>query len=301
MQFMKRFRFKSSAETPAPRNPRTSLRLYRAAGFGIFLLGLLAGVYLGFPNEVLRQRLVHELESRFQVRVDLAEVGLRPLLTLTGEKGVIRDLDGSEVIGSIERFSFSPLWTSFFTGDPGVKGEFSSGSGVIAFRWQRSGPLLMHATGLPLTLPLAGSSPLSLAGILATGQISSVAPLKNSSKSLVDITFEKAVLQGLEAFSGDASGLRLGQVSLRMTGQGRTFAIERLEASGGDMVVSGKGTFMLATKDPRNSRINLDLSVRPGRQEDQTMANFLELVGPPLPDGNRKLHLTGTLANPVIR
>jgi len=301
MQFIKPFRFKASAETPASRNPKTSLRLYRAAGLAIFLLGLLAGVYLGFPAEVLRQRLVHELEARFPIRVDLAEVGLRPLLTIKGEKGVIHSLDGSETIGSIERFSFSPLWTSFFTGDPGVKGKVSTDGGELACRWQMSGPLAMQATGLPVNFPLAGSSPRRLVGILATGQISSVSPLQKTTRSLVDLTLEKVVLQGLEALSGDAAGLRLGKVSLRMTGQGRAFVIERLEASGGDMLVSGKGSFMLATVDLRNSRINLDLSVRPGSQADTTMANFLELVGPPLPDGSRKLHLTGTLANPVIR
>ncbi|MFA7384285.1 MAG: type II secretion system protein GspN [Desulfurivibrionaceae bacterium] len=301
MKFMKRFRFKASAETQPPGSPRTSLRLYRATGLGIFLLGLLAGVYLGFPDEVLRQRLSQELETRFPIRVDLAEVGLRPLLTLTGEKGVIRYPDGAETIASIERFSFSPLWTSLFTGDPGVKGNFSTGGGELAFRWQRSGSLAMHATNLPVNFPLPGSPAMRIAGVIATGQMTSAAAPKKVPRSLVDITIEKAVLQGLGAMSGDAAGLRLGKVSLRMSGQGTELAIERLDASGGDLVVSGKGTLLLSPANPLNSRINFSLSLRPGKQEDQTMANFLALVGPPLPDGSRMLLLTGTLANPVIR
>jgi hypothetical protein len=142
---------------------------------------------------------------------------------------------------------------------------------------------------------------LGFAGILSTGQVTSAAPLQKTTKSIVDIAIEKAALQGLEALSGDAAGLRLGTLSLRMVGQGTAFTIERLEASGGDVVLSGNGTFMLAVANPRNSRINLTLSIRAGSQQDPTMANFLEFAGTPLPDGSRKLLLTGTLASPVIR
>jgi type II secretion system protein N len=298
MRFIKRFRFRASGETPTSRNPRY---LFGAAGLGVFLLGLLGGFYLAFPDTALRQRLAHEIEVRFPVRLDLAEAGLQPLLTLSGKKGVIRYPDRPESIFSIDRFSFSPFWTGIFTGDPGVKGKLLTAGGELALRWQRSGPLTMAATGIPVNIPLSASPVLGFAGILSTGQVTSAAPLQKTTKSIVDIAIEKAALQGLEALSGDAAGLRLGTLSLRMVGQGTAFTIERLEASGGDVVLSGNGTFMLAVANPRNSRINLTLSIRAGSQQDPTMANFLEFAGTPLPDGSRKLLLTGTLASPVIR
>ncbi|MCX5877399.1 MAG: hypothetical protein NT087_14130 [Deltaproteobacteria bacterium] len=280
MRFAKYFRTRPFGETQAGRNPQL---LFRAAGLGLFLLGLLCGVYLAFPKEVLRQRLVYELEAGFPIRVDLAEAGLRPLLTLTGEKGSIRYLDRPETIANIERFRFSPFWTGIFTGDPG------------------SGTLAMSATTLPFNIPLSTISGIRFAGILTTGQVTSAAPLQKASRSLIDIRCEQVVLQGLEALTRDAAGLRLGKMSLRMTGEGTVFTIDRLEATGGDVVVSGKGTLMLMMENLQNSNINLKLSVRAGNQEDPTLANFIQLAGTPLSDGSRNLHLTGTLANPVIR
>lgn len=159
----------------------------------------------------------------------------------------------------------------------------------------------MSATALPLNIPVSTSSGIRFAGILATGQVTSAAPLQSATKSLVDIHFDQVVLQGLEALTRDATGLRLGKMSLRMTGEGTVFTIARLEATGGDVVVSGKGTVMLMMENPQNSKINLNLSVHAGNQEDPTLANFIQLAGTPLSDGSRNLHLTGTLANPVIR
>jgi len=79
------------------------------------------------------------------------------------------------------------------------------------------------------------------------------------------------------------------------------FFIDSLEATGGDVVVSGKGTVTLVKENPQNSQLNLNLSVRAGNQKDPTLANFIQLAGTPLSDGSRNLHLTGTFANPVIR
>lgn len=298
MQFAKYFRARPAGETRMVRNPRF---LYRAGGVVLFLSGLLCGVYLAFPEEVLRQRLVYELEARFPIQVDLGTAGLRPLLTLAGEKGVIRSLDRHEEIGSIERFRVSPLWAGIFTGDPGIKGELLVGSGELDLRWQRSGLLTMGATVLPVDIPLSTGSGIRFTGVLTSGQMTTAAPLQKASKSLIDLSFEQVALQGLEALTRDAAGLRLGTMSLRMTGQGTLFYIDRLEATGGDVVVSGKGTLMLVKENPQNSQINLKVSVRAGSQEDPTMANFIQLAGSPLSDGSRNLHLTGTLAKPVIR
>lgn len=298
MQFAKYFRAGFSDETEMVRNPRL---FYRAAALALFLFGLLGGVYLAFPEEVLRQRLVYELEDRFPIRVELAKAGLRPLLTLTGEKGLIRYLDRHETVVSVERFRFSPFWAGIITGDSGIKGEFFAADGELALRWQRSGLLAMSATALPVDIPLPSGSGMRFVGIVTTGQVRTAAPLQSSTRSLIDLRFEQAALQGLEALTRDATGLRLGKMSLRMSGQGTLFFIDSLEATGGDVAVSGKGTMTLVKENPWNSRINLKVSVRAGDQEDQTLANFIQLAGTPLPDGSRNLHLTGTLANPVIR
>jgi type II secretion system protein N len=280
---------------------RNSRLFYRAGGVVLFLFGLLCGVYLAFPEEVFRQRLVYELEARLPIQVDLATAGLRPLLTLAGEKVVIRYLDHHEEIGSVERFRVSPFWAGIFTGDPGIKGELFAADGKLDLRWQRSGLLTMGAIVLPVNIPLATGSGILFTGVLTKGQMTTAAPLQKATESLIDLSFEQVALRGLEALTRDAAGLRLDKMSLRMTGQGALFFIDRLEATGGDVVIDGKGTLILVKENPQNSQINLNLSVRAGSQEDPTMANFIQLAGSPLSDGSRNLHLTGTLAKPVIR
>ena len=298
MQVAKYFRARFSGETEMVRNPRL---FYRVAAPVLFLFGLLCGVYLAFPEEVLRQRLVYELEARFPIQVELAKAGLQPMLTLTGEKGGIRYLDRHETVVSVERFKFSPFWAGIITGDPGIKGELFGADGELALRWQRSGRLALGATALPVDIPLPSGSGMRFVGIITTGQMETAAPLQSATKSLIDLRFEQAALQGLEALTRDAAGLRLGKMSLRMSGQGTLFFIDSLEATGGDVVLSGKGTVTLVKENPQNSQINLNVSVRAGDQDDPTLANFIQLAGTPLSDGSRNLHLTGTLANPVIR
>jgi type II secretion system protein N len=298
MQFAKRFLPKATSQAPAFLN---SQLLYRIAGAGLFLLALLYGFYLFFPNAVLRQRLVHELEARFPIRVEIAEAGLRPLLTLTGEKAVVRSLERPEMSVTINRFSLSPFLRSLFTGDPAGSGEFFTAGGKLAFRCKEKGPLEIKATDLRLNIPLASSPEMHVAATLTSGQVITAVPLQNTTESLVDVTLDQVVVQGLETLTKDATGLHLGKLTLRMTGKGVGFAIERLEASGGDLVVTGTGTLLLAMPNPQNSRFSLNLSVRAGSQSDPTLASLLEFAGTKQPDGSRKIIVAGTLAQPEIK
>jgi type II secretion system protein N len=295
MRFAKRFRHKASGGT------QSSQGLYCAAGFGLFLLGLLCSFYLAFPGAILKERMIHELETRLPVQVDIAEATLRPLLTLTGELMTIRLSGQPEALLQIDSFHIDPRWVGVLTGDPGLDGEIHTGAGELSFNWQSSGPLAAAADALPLDLPLATSPPTRLAGTLATAQVVTEVPLQKDTASRIDLSFSQVAVQGLEALTTNATGLRLGTLSLRLTGQGASFSVEQLETNGEDLVVSGDGTFMLVTAKPQNSRINLNLTVRAGSQADPTLASLLKLAGTQQSDGSRKLRLTGTLANPVIR
>lgn len=298
MQFVKRSQQRVTGKTPTPRKARG---FYLVAGPGLFLLGLLCSFYLAFPDAILKQRLVHELEAWLPIQVDLAEAGLRPLLTLTGEQATVSLSNQPGALIHIDRFRIAPDWISLITGDPGLEGEIRSAAGELSFHWQSSGPLAVAGTNLPFDIPLATSPAMRFAGTLTTGQVTTAVPLQKATKSRIDITLDHVTAQGLEALTTDSAGLRLGKLSLQITGQGTSFSIEQLEISGGDLVVSGEGTLMLATANPQNSRINLNLSIRAGNQADPTLASLLELVGTKQADGSRKLRLTGTLAKPVIR
>ena len=298
MRCAKRLRKRAASGTPAARKPHN---LYRVAGLGLFLLGLLCSFYLAFPDAVLRQRLVHELEARLPIQVDLAEAGLRPLLTLAGKQATISLSRQPGVLFHIESFNIDPKWISLLTGNPGLEGELRSATGELSFDWQRNGPLALTGSDLPFDIPLKTSPPMRFAGTLTMGEVATTVPLQRATESRVDITLDQITVQGLAALTSDAAGFHLGRISLQMTGRGTSFSIKKLEARGGDLEVTGEGTLMLMTANPQNSRLNLNLTVRAGNQADPTLASLLELVGTQQSDGSRKLRLTGTLAKPVIR
>ncbi len=298
MPFLRRFRQRPASAQAAPRK---KLNLYLVAGLGFFLLGLFCSVYWTFPGEILRQRLVHELEARLPLKVTLAEADLRPLLTVTGKQLSVGLPDQPGTLFQVDTFQVDPHWTSLFTGELGVEGDLSVLAGELSFRWQRSGPLELSGQKLSLDLPLATSPATRFSGILTTGRVTTAAPLQKTTESRIDLTFEQVAVQGLEDLVSNAAGLRLGTISLQMTGQGTAFSIARLEMTGGDLELSAEGTLMLATAKPQNSRINLNLSVRAGKQADPILVSLLELAGTPQSDGSRKLRLTGTLDKPVFR
>jgi type II secretion system protein N len=298
MRFAKRLRKRASNGTPVARKPHN---LYRSAGLGLFLLGLLCSFYLAFPDTVLRERLVHELEARLPIQVELAEAGLRPLLTLAGEQATISFTRQPGVLFHIESFNINPKWISLFTGNPGLEGALRSAAGELSFSWQSNGPLFLAGTDLPFDIPLKAGSPMRFVGTLATGEVTTTVPLQKTTESLIDITLDQIIVQGLAALTSNADGFRLGSISLQMTGRGTSFSIEKLEARGGDLEVTGEGTLMFVAANPQNSRLNLNLTVRAGSRADPTLASLLELAGTQQSDGSRKLRLTGTLAKPVIR
>lgn len=292
------FQSRSTKSVSASRKSRI---LQVIAGAGLFLLGLCCSFYLTFPDELLRQRLVSEFEARLPIQVELEKAALQPLLTLTGEQMDIRLSDRSEVLYQIDSFLLDPGWSSLFTGYPGVDGRLNASSGELSFSWQHSGPLAMTAVDLPFDIPLATSPAMSLSGTISTGAVTSTVPLQSATESEVDINLAQTSVKGLEALTASAAGLRLGELSLQMTGQGTSFNITRLETSGGDLLVSGEGSLMLIAGDPSKSRINLKLSIAAGSEADPTLVGLLELAGTRQPDGSRQLRLTGTLANPIIR
>jgi len=298
MRLAKRFRRRPNEETVATRNPR---RLYIVTGVVLFLLGLFCSFYLAFPDAPLRQRLVYELETRLPLQVDLAEATLQPLLTLAGKQMTIRLSGQPEALFQIDTFHVGPSWIKLLTGDPGFEGETISSTGKLSFSWQQSGPLAITGTTLPFNIPLATIPATRFSGNLSTGEVTTTVPLQSETKSRIDINLDQVVVKGLEALTANAAGLRLGELSLQITGQGTSFSIEQLEISGGDLMVSGEGTLILANANPQNSRVNLNLSFRISKQADTTLAGLLELVGTPQANGSRKLRLTGTLGRPVIK
>lgn len=142
---------------------------------------------------------------------------------------------------------------------------------------------------------------MQISGALKTAMIVTEIPIKKQTESLLEISLGLVTIRGLEAISGNPNGLQLGNLTLQATGQGNAFTIKNIQTSEGDLLITGQGTLILAAADPIRSRINLNLTVSADKSADPTLASLLELAGTKQSDGSRKLRLTGTLANPIIR
>ena len=268
-------------------------------GVLLLLCGAFIGFYLGFPHNVLEERLHSEL-ARLPIQITVTEVSLHPLLSL---KMTTPEIAFHPDAGTLQfdMGTVSPLWGSLLTGTPGLKGHFENDSGELTVELAKRGPLNIAGQGLAFNLPLPSAPGLQLGGRLAECQITTETPLQKETVSDIRITLEQTVLKGLSVLAADGKDLRLGQILLRGTGMGSTFTINQLESRNGDLLARGDGSLAFVVARPQSSRLNLNLSLRAGPQADPALANLLELVGSPQADGSRKLRLTGTLAKPVIR
>ncbi len=292
------YRAAATQETTTNRRARWRVAVIAV---GLFLLAVACGFYLGFPDEILKQRLAYELGYRLPVNVDMAEVRLRPLLSLHGTNIRIRLPGSTDDLLKVDRLTCAPLWSGLLSGSPGLKGHLVSGDGSLNADWHTDGTLTSNATNFTFDVPIANSPASRVRGRITTGQLKSAIPLRADAKSQLDLSLDEIVVSGLEALTSSPGGLRFGQVSLVATGQGATFTIQRLATTGGDLVAAGEGRMILSMANPEHSRLNLTLSVRAGQDADPVLAGLLELVGTAAPDGSRLIRLTGTLANPIAR
>jgi type II secretion system protein N len=286
-------------------NPFPSSRAARSrVGFGLGLLAALllsfaAGLQLFFPAAALKERLEQQAAAR-GVELRLAGLALRFPPALAGEGVTIRPGGARGAALELSSAVVRPRWLTLFGGDPALafRLELPGGGGSGTIR--RSGALDLELSRIPFTAPLAGSSALAAAGTLERGSLSGSFPLAPTTATRLELTLAGVRLTGLKAagLSGDA--LPLGTVTLRATGQGSAFSVAQLAAAGGELEATGDGSLLFA-RPAEHSRLNLNLTLRPGPGLAPELAALLDLLGPRGADGAWRLHLAGTLGRPEIR
>lgn len=273
--------------------------LFLLTGIGLLLLGMLAGFYLFFPAETLKQRIIQEVESRGRVTVQIAQVSLYPLLTLDARE-VKLGLKGLPQPLAIESLSIAPQWSTLLSGDPGVLLQGELMSGTITAGLLRSGALSARASGLHFDLPIQKPLAFNLTGTLSEAAVDAATRLDPETKTRLLLRLTDVRVLGLELLKADGPGLALGEITLEAEGQGRALKISTLSAKGGDLDVSGDGT-LLVGRTSASSRIKLALQVRPGPNADPAITSLLELSGEPNEDGRYLLQLTGSLDKPNLK
>lgn len=277
---------------------RSWLSLWLLAGAGLFLLGLLVGLYLFFPAEMLKQRIIQEVATRTGAQLQIEQFTLYPLLTLDARQ-INFDMAGLPQALEVERLSISPQWSTLLSGDPGAQLHVNIMNGTVTAGLLKSGAISGKAAGLRFDLPIQKPLPFNITGTLSEVTIDAATRLDPETQTHLLLRMVDVKVLNLQLLEADGPGLALGDITLEAEGQGRSLRIKSLTAKGGDFDVDGEGTLLIG-RSSASSRIKLALQVRPGPNADPTISSLLELAGKPDPDGRYTVRLSGTLANPVL-
>jgi type II secretion system protein N len=265
----------------------------------MLLLGLLAGFYLFFPAEALRQRIVQEIVTRTGSQVQIGEVTLYPVLTLEANRIEFGGTALPQPL-EVEQLRIAPQWLTLLSGDPGAQLQARIMNGTITASLHKSGAISATAMGLRFDVPVQKPMPFNVTGTLSEAALDATIGLAAKTKTSLSLRLADVNIVGLEIFKADSPGLVLGEMTLELDGQGRALRINTLTAKGGDLDVNGDGTLQLG-RTAATSRIKLALQVRPGPNADPTITSLLQLAGAPGADGSYALQLSGTLAKPNLK
>jgi type II secretion system protein N len=284
------------SDKPAPQG--RSL-LFGFAAVVVFVLSVLAGLYLFFPAETLKERIIGEAFSRAGLDVRIGSMALYPVVTLEARNLQMTD-DQWPVPLTIDQLELAPAWASLLGGDPGLNLDALLLGGNISSVIKRSGEISLQGTGMQLDLPLTDPVPLQISGRLENVTYSGNTRLNNETATQLALRLSNVQIGGLDALGFAGGTLPLGDIVLDVSGRGRSMQIDSLTANGGALAANGTGTLLIG-RTAASSRLNLSLQVTPAANADPSLVSLLELSGQPGADGQFSLRLTGTLARPVIK
>lgn len=281
------------AQTAPATAPKPSRSRFFAGSLALLIGGWILGFYLFFPAGALKNRIEQEVATRTQVELTLTNLSFRFPPSLRIQEAKISAAELPQPV-RLQQLSLQPDWLSLFSKNPGVACSARLGNGALAGQLTLDGTLSATGRQVDLNLPLLSGSPLSLAGTLDLTELSGRWPITPKTESRLQLTFQEARLTGLDALAG-VPQLALGTLRLEGSGRGNAFKLERFDASGGDLGLSGSGTLLLG-QPITASRVTLNLNVQPGTNLAPQLLDLLRLAGKPGTDGSLAFALSGTLA-----
>ncbi|PLX85328.1 MAG: type II secretion system protein GspN [Desulfuromonas sp.] len=265
----------------------------------VLLMALVASFYMLFPESALEERIEYEVARGTGVELDLS--GLRLLFPpgLSARKAVLQDEALPVSAPELSALRVKPLWSTLMGDDPGIAFDARLLGGTVGGTALRNGEVEAQLEQVSYSAPLMAGSSLAVAATLSKGSFRGRLPLHQAKNSRLELNLERAEISGLGSVGSPQDSLSLGSVQLLGTGKGKTFKIEKLESSGGDLDASGTGTVIL-TEPLGRSRLSLNLALRPGQALDKGLADLLGLFAKKNRDGSYRLRVGGTLAKPRI-
>lgn len=279
----------------AARHRRISVLL---AGAALFACGMLGGLIISFPAASLEKRILSEVESRGRVKIDAGQLRLWPPYKIEGTNLAIRFASSAWPPVHIDSLRLSPEWLSLLSANPAVHCRMRLMNGHLHAKLSCDGAMKIDAANLTFDYPLLSGSQLRLSGRLATGEIQGGLPLVASTKSDFRLDFSDVKLLGIE---GRGEGLTLGDVVLRVAGNGNLFEIATMEARGGQFALNGTGSLVISAVNLPASRFALQLAIIANRDTDPMLISLLDLVAHKKGDSRYEVRMEGSLSRPLMK
>jgi type II secretion system protein N len=276
---------------------------------GFILLGILLFIlflYIGFPYETLKGRIIGELEARTPFLYEIEEIHPYPLVGLRFENVVAYASVGSKrvrVLGAERlRVTLSLLPLLWRKVSLRLRGRVLGGTleGDISKREDRREltlrgrdmslqqiGILNDVAGVEITGTLRGKTVLTL----GEGDIS-----KQSGRA--EFLIAKAILSKLPL--PGLAPLRIGRIEGEVELRRGSVLVKRLAFSEGDFEGQVLGNIVLSSHFP-DSRLNLSITVKPGAEFDPRHRVLLSLLGRKgKSEGSHAFSMRGTLRRPRL-
>ncbi|MFA5515565.1 MAG: type II secretion system protein GspN [Desulfuromonadales bacterium] len=295
-------RFIRMPHLPAP-GPRPLLTWERMRfyllGLALLIIAFFFGLYLFFPNEIIKERLTREIAKSAGIDVQIGSLSLLFPPGMRAERISVPLALPDRPTFDIRSVSVKPLWMSAFSSNPGAAFQARLLNGELSGWTRRDGSIEVDGRRLAFAQALVAGSAVELSGVLDQGAFTGVLPPKPTTESRFELVFDDMRINGMESLGVADGNMILGRIVCKGEGRGNNFRVEELAASGGEMLVTGSGSFML-NQPVERSRINLTVTLRPGTNFDQSLRDLLNLFANPGRDGSYSLRISGTLATPVF-
>jgi type II secretion system protein N len=250
--------------------------------FGIFLFFLF--LYISFPYETLKMRIIAELEARTPFQYEIEELRPHPPSGLTFKNVTIYAVVNSRrvevliverlritlsLLPLLWREIYLRLWGKMVEGT--LDGDFSKREGrrelALSGRDMSLGriPIFREATGLEMAGILQGKAMIALREGDISGQSGSAEFL------ISEATLTRVPLPGI-------APVRMGRIQGNMDLKLGRVIIKRLACSGGDFNGQVLGNILLASPLLK-SRLNLRVTIKPAAKLDPKYRVFFSLLG----------------------
>lgn len=267
----------------------------------IFLLSFSVGFFTSFPDAVLRARLLTEVNRLLPVgnRFEAETVSLEfPLhLQLSRSRLIMESAPLPEL--ALTMVELSPTLATLI-GRPGLNVSADSEFGQLEGTVSRSGEVALHLRDGRFNLPIPQLVQLQLEGTVDSLDLSGQLRAEKNEPIEFNAVISDLTLNGVKQLGVSQNEISLGQLSLSLTGAGRSLQIKQLSLDGGAVAITGTGRVVL--QQPFNaSRLELNLQIRPEAAATSDLRTLLELLGPVGKDGSHSLQLRGRLLAPQIK